>query len=498
METAGRNPVVIVVGKSTQTQFLDIPKTELLWTSVPIQEVIKKDYRLEAAVFDIEGRHARDVVNNCKWPVVKLWSENGIIKDAHYPGRFKRIYVDRENGIDFYLPSQLNELRPKPSKFISQKTKIDLPLVRAKIGQIFLTRSGTVGNTTLVSNSIKGKVFSDDVIRITAKNSNDVGYIYAFLKSQVGNKIIQTSNYGAVIKHIEPEHLEKVPIPNPPAEIKEAIHRLIVESFDLRDESNYLIDEAQKLLITELKLPPIEKLKPKYFGNSKSMQSYGVKMADLNNRFDGSYHLPVMDAILEHLSKHAAEITTIGDVRISEKIILPGRFKRVYVEEGQGFVFFGGKQLLELDPQGKKYLSAAIHQRRINEELKIKENTILVSRSGTIGKIMIAPKHWDNWIINEHVIRVFPSNNEIVGYIYAWLSTDYGIELIKRFTYGSVVDEIDDNHVSQVQIPLLMNREIQKEINDLILLANKKRYEAYVKEQQALKELSEKVLCAKD
>ena len=58
--------------------------------------------------------------------------------------------------------------------------------------------------------------------------------------------------------------------------------------------------------------------------------------------------------------------------------------------------------------------------------------------------------------------------------------------LITRFTYGSVVDEIDDNHVRQIAIPLLKNHTIQKKINDLALEANEKRYQAYLLEQEAL------------
>ena len=70
--------------------------------------------------------------------------------------------------------------------------------------------------------------------------------------------------------------------------------------------------------------------------------------------------------------------------------------------------------------------------------------------------------------------------------IYVFLSSDYGNCLIKRYTYGSVVDEIDDNHVSQIPFPLLKDTSIQNEINTLALEANQKRYEAYKAEQQAI------------
>ena len=70
------------------------------------------------------------------------------------------------------------------------------------------------------------------------------------------------------------------------------------------------------------------------------------------------------------------------------------------------------------------------------------------------------------------------------------------MELIKRFTYGSVVDEIDSNHVSNVEVPLLKDKNIQWKINDLALEANKKRYEAYMLEQQAIKMVNDKVIHA--
>ncbi|MDD5344866.1 MAG: restriction endonuclease subunit S [Smithella sp.] len=159
-------------------------------------------------------------------------------------------------------------------------------------------------------------------------------------------------------------------------------------------------------------------------------------------------------------------------------------------------MFFGGKQLYELDPSNKKYLSQSHHSDRVGDDLKIHTNTILITRSGTIGKLNIAPEHWNNWVPNEHIIRVVPANDEISGYIYAWLSSDYAYHLITRYTYGAVVDEIDDKQVSQISIPLLRSIDIQKNINNKVLEANTKRTEAYKLEQEALKILNEQVIYA--
>lgn len=463
-------------------------------TSVAIQEIVHKGYRMEASVFGVEGRQARKDLDNCKWDIANLCGDEGLSTAYHRP-RFKRIYVEKSD-FPIYQPAQVNELYPKPSAYISDLTQTDIDALKVKKGQVLLTCSGTIGNCTYVRNTLDNLIFSHDLIRIEPKEYN--GYICAYLKSKIGFTIINTNNYGAVVSHIEPEHLNNIPIPNPPPILKQQIHNLIEGSFRLRDESNGLMDEAQALLKEALQLPDIEKLqeKTKQFDKKAGVVNYLVPLKNLDNRLDGSYYEPIVKTIEQHLGKMAKKVTSIGDSRISQAVILPGRFKRIYVEEGSGIVFFGGKQIYELDPSNKKYLSLKHHGERIKNQLTLQENMIMITCSGTIGKVTIVPKHWEGWTVNQHIIRVVPASNEIAGYLYAWLSSDYAYPLINRFTYGAVVDEIDDKQVSQITIPLLNDLCVQKQINIKVLDANKKRAKAYELEQEALNILDEKVIFA--
>lgn len=472
-------------------------KNPLKWCSVSLSEVVSRGKRLEASVFDIEAKQAWLQVSEGKYGAVTLGGDSGIIEAAYYPGRFKRIYCDKGNGEAFFLPSQMSDIYPRAEKYISVLTKCNISELRLKPNTLLLTRSGTIGSVSCVSKTTEGKVYSDDVIRVTFKEYYDLGFVYVFLRSKVGNTILTTNGYGAVITHLEPEHLATVPIPNAPIELRKKIHNLIVRSFELRDESNDLTDQATALLIEELQLPSISDFDVRLYKKDVPVDTFSVKLSDIAGRLDASYHVPIVDAITRHLQKHAAEITTIGDSRISSEVLLPGRFKRVYVDEGYGHVLFGGKQIYELDPSGKKYLSHSKHNERIMRELLITENTTLITRSGTIGKVALVPKHWENWVASEHVIRILPANNDIAGYLNVFLSSEYGHQLITHFTYGSVVDEIDDNHVRAIPIPLLKNQVVQKQINDLALEANRKRYEAYRLEQEALQIMDTEVICAK-
>lgn len=472
----------------------ELVEQPLKWCTVSLSEVLERGKRLEASVFDVDGRNARQLIANSIYPVVSVGGENGLTT-SFTGARFKRIWL-KKSEFPIYQPSTILDIKPKPDGYISHLTKTNIDALRVKSGQILLTCSGTIGNATVVSKSLDSCIFSHDLLRVNCKNTEDIGYIYTYFKSDVGSKILLTNSYGAVITHIESEHLAEVPIPNAPAILKSKIHNLIMRSFKLRDESNILVDKATNLLEKELKLPPIEEFELNLLNKKKEVQTYSVKLSEMAGRLDGSYHVPIVDAIIKHLEDYADEVTTIGDERVSGDVILPGRFKRVYVEEGHGKVLIGGKQLYELDPSNKKYLSNAHHRERISEQLEITENMTLISRSGTIGKVTMVPKHWEHWVASEHIIRVVPKSKDIAGYLSVFLSSDYGNTLITRFTYGSVVDEIDDNHVKQIKIPLLKNKDIQKQINDLALEANAKRYEAYKLEQEALNVMNEEVIYA--
>ncbi len=114
---------------------------------------------------------------------------------------------------------------------------------------------------------------------------------------------------------------------------------------------------------------------------------------------------------------------------------------------------------------------------------------ILVTCSGTVGRVLLAPKYFDDFTGNQHILRLVPSNEINKGYVYCFLASDYGRVLIQKFTYGSVVDEIDDSHLASVPFPLLKNKRIQDEVGNMVIEANDKRNEAWNLEHEAIAEI---------
>ena len=464
------------------------------WCSVSLSDVIARGKRLEASVFDVEAIKAYEILTMGKYPAVHLISEQGPAETAYYGGRLKRHYINKSlnNSIGFLGSSEMLDCQPRPVKYmVNDDNAKD---VRVEKGTILISRSGTIGNVTYVGETLSNYLVSEHAIRIKCKAFP--GYVYAFLKSSIGKKIVCSTQFGAVIQEIEPEHLASIPIPNAPTDIKQRINNLIIDSYRLRDESNELIDNATQLLVDELHLPDISEFEVDDYKKEAPVETFNVKLSDLNGRADASYHLPIVDAIVNHLRKYAEEVTNVGDKRVTQSIVLAGVFKRTYVDEQYGYPFLGGKEITQLAPKTEKYLSKAIHKKRYEKELKVEENTVLVTDRGTIGTVALVPRHWNGYAVSQNVLKAIPTNNNIAGYLFIYLNSDYGRLLVQRQTYGSVVDMIDNNSLASVEFPLLRNKDVQKQINEFALQANQKRYEAYKLEQQALAVMDNEVIFA--
>ncbi|EGR2848899.1 restriction endonuclease subunit S, partial [Vibrio cholerae] len=257
---------------------------EIKHTSISLKEVFNNKLRLEASAFSIESKIAKDKVTYSKYGAVNLYSSDGMIQDCYYGGRAKRNYVDKTtNGaIGFLGSSEMLDINPQPVKFLSSIAE-DLEPYKVSKGTILISRSGTIGNTTYVSETLSRFLVSEHAIRLIAKEYS--GYVYAYLKTDIGKTIVKSNTFGAVVDQVEPQHFENVLIPQAPDYIKNSIHEKVVQSYEMRDKSNELLDLAESKLLEELKLPDFSEFKKIYDYRSLSINSYSTKLSNLNLRF---------------------------------------------------------------------------------------------------------------------------------------------------------------------------------------------------------------------
>lgn len=162
---------------------------------------------------------------------------------------------------------------------------------------------------------------------------------------------------------------------------------------------------------------------------------------------------------------------------VVKRIFYPGRFKRDYVSYYDGAIpFYGGSDILNLRSNTNKWLSP--HNSRI-DELKVKKNWILITRSGSTGIVSSVPEAWEGYAMSEHIIRIVPDETKLNPfYLLGFLRSQYCQEIIAKGVFGSVIDEIDPSFISKIEIPIPKNKKELDSICHTIEKAEKARNEA--------------------
>jgi restriction endonuclease S subunit len=175
------------------------------------------------------------------------------------------------------------------------------------------------------------------------------------------------------------------------------------------------------------------------------------------------------------------------------RIFFPGRFKRLYIEKTPSSVpFLGGTNISQLLIVTDKWLSSS--NPHLNE-LTVKKDWILVTRSGSTGIVGLVPAAWEDFAVSEHVIRIVPNESKIPGaYLYAFLKTDHAQAVIRRGVFGSVIDEISPDYLGEIDVPLPLNKAELDSIVRPIQEGESARQTAISKLEQAARNFEEKVI----
>ena len=178
--------------------------------------------------------------------------------------------------------------------------------------------------------------------------------------------------------------------------------------------------------------------------------------------------------LMDCVGDDITEIVNLGDLVIEKGIYYPGRHKRNYVNRSDDSLpFYSGTQVLQIRPfdlkyQPKDYKPAMNHV--------VEKDWILITRSGSTGRVVIVDDNMAGTMISEHVIRVICDKDLIDPYyVYAYLaSEEIGKVLLEKGIYASVVDHISPDFVSTIPIPRL-SPEKEKDISDNVRDAENKR-----------------------
>lgn len=373
---------------------------------------------------------------------------------------FKRIYTDAANGIPF-LGSRAMFYLPVRSEKNLAHTMPKLRDLRVPEGWLLVSRSGTTGVPLLVGRNVAACAVTDHAIRIEPTGA-PAGYLYAVLASRHGQAYLDRGVYGKTVDELEPKHVAEVPVPSAPASLVSSIDGDIRQAFELRDKATDLLRDAESLMHQSLGLARFDENTVVFANGLRRPKVFFVEASSLGCRLDASNHVPITQVALEQLQLGRYKMSSIG--AMCEKVVIPGRFKREYVSEGEGIRYLVPSQM----PTFKSYGLKSVSHRQATQmrEYLLVEGELLVSTDGTIGRAHPVTSGMVGWFGSNNLARLADPRTDM-GYVYAFLDSPYGALQLKKPIFGGVVDHIDESHIRDVRIPDAPS-EAQKAIGDVV------------------------------
>lgn len=398
-----------------------------------------------------------------------------LTKEIFVGGRVKRLFTSKEKGIPYLLPTNMFEFDLSPIKWVRKETK-DIENWQVTPFTILITQSGTPGRSILANKLFVGSLISPNVIRVKplGKDFEMQCYLYAYLNTWVAQTILTKNKYGSSIKHIDPKYIGELDVPLIPTLINK-VSKQIFQVYKLREDAQILLREAIQSLYTELKLDVINEDEITYLNGDvgREVNATYINTIDSTFRLDASYYNPVISAIRANLDKNKnGHITRLGDLT---DFWVPARFKRIYVQNKiKGVPFLQGSHISKIRFFDVKYLWEGLKNM---DELRLKSGDILLSGSGTIGRICLTSVYLENFAGSNHLVRIRKKTSIDTGYLIAFLLSEYGQVQFKRLIYGGVVDEIGEagNLLNDILILKPTSEETEKKIGSFIITAYEKR-----------------------
>lgn len=157
------------------------------------------------------------------------------------------------------------------------------------------------------------------------------------------------------------------------------------------------------------------------------------------------------------LNKHSARKDRLQDLTAGgiAGIINPGRITRLWVDDDQhGYPFLSSTDILQADLSNVGLIAKLAAKK--NPRLIIKDRCTLITRSGTVGRMVYSRSEMKGMACTEDVLRVIPDETKVSpGYIHAYLGTSFGIPQVVSGTYGSIITHLEPHHIADLPVPRL-------------------------------------------
>lgn len=251
-----------------------------------------------------------------------------------------------------------------------------------------------------------------------------------------------------------------------------------------RDSTNNLIDEIDQ---------DIDKLLEDYKNFQKgvlieSEYAFKVKRSDIDSslNINPQLYLPSLNETIKQIEQIELNsdwnVITLGDIE-GIKIFKGPRLKseNVIVENkthDRIEKYYTPSAILQEKSDSAKWIDLSLAtQKQLNAivAVRVYSGDIVITRSGSIGRVAFITNKYNNSILSDDMIRVRIDNEDIRLYCYYYLQTKYAIDQMLRNEYGAVQQHLEPQHIRDILIPMPDDiNEIQEIIESVRNLINLK------------------------
>lgn len=369
-----------------------------------------------------------------------------------HAGREARLWVeDAEHGTPFMGSSDIRVSDFSALPLIARRQVQRNPLFTLGSGWTLITRSGTIGRMAYARPDMDGMACSEHVLRVAPDVERiPPGYLYAFLSSRYGVPLVVSGTYGAIIQHIEPEHIAELPVPR----FGPVFEQEVAETIDAA--------AAERVAASKHRRAALELFQAKIDWSNHSSSVARTPMASsLLGRMDAFHYSPRVEVGRAALAAHCG--VRLGDQ--VERVFEPNRGSRLKVTDPAfGVPFLSSSSVFELNPSAEYLVSRSLTPHL--EGLLLSDCDVLIPRSGQLGGIIgraVLPLPMNvGQAGSEHLVRVRCHSPSDAAYLWAVLASEPGYWALVGTAFGSSIPSLDSSLISDLTVPWLSKLDRQE------------------------------------
>ncbi len=360
-----------------------------------------------------------------------------------------------------------------------------LSYLRVQEGMTLISCSGTIGRMTYSRPDMAGFWSSQDVLKVVADPDKVLpGYLYAYLSSRFGVPLVVSGTYGAIIQHIEPQHIADLPVPIPPPNLGEQVHLLMSNSAQFLARYQELMFEATKTLF---KVTGVENPSRHEWYSNRSDLGFTVSSrgTDVLRAWNHSQRVQTLKQQIT-----SGKWNRLGELVEPTWLRWRKMFERIDVDPEYGIEVITQKALFRLFPEGR-WLS---RDYLLNHSPKyiVPDKTILIAKQGTLGEDelycrceFITGNRMLEKAYSDHCMRVVAVEEKIwPGYLFTFLRSETGFRLLRSLSEGSKQQDLHYRTVPELPIPRC-DTHIEEKIHNMVTAAYNYRNKAVDMEIEA-------------